>query len=448
MWTLQCSKLALATALQVGPGDGYALSNDAAYRGDTAVVGGDDPSSAWYNPAAIAKTQRLRASASLSVYGLRLTRARSAFSARAGDEYEETAGRANELGVVPAAFGIAGYLPRARTSVGFTVHTPVYSDAEFQLRLTRQIESGAYGITQQVDGLSLRRRYHAGPVIGWQITPQFSLGLAASAIYDSQRDDVRIYADARGNTGSTSVTLVGDELAAVRVAALDVALGVRGQLSRRIFAGASLRSPGAVLWKQAIGGDVVTVQSTDDQGQTEVASDSVEVTSREVPRWLTPWNVQVGLALALRRTWLELNAGARTGVAAGETHWRRAATWNVQFGFSHQLTRLFGIGGGVFTDRTDAVLADSFPGVRVHRYGGSIAGRFRQVVYLHKRERANQLVFQTTVALRYSAGIGQVRSIDLRYPADGPSAILLDPARSTPATQHLLGIYIGSGFEF
>ena len=115
---------------RAAPNDGYAMSNDAALRGGTAVVFGRDVASVWYNPASVAATPRFRFDAAVTAYGLRITRARSALEAEVDDRSVRTPGREDQTQVVPTAAAVAFGWPDRDFALALSFHTPIYSDVE------------------------------------------------------------------------------------------------------------------------------------------------------------------------------------------------------------------------------------------------------------------------------------------------------------------------------
>ena len=121
----------------------------------------------------------------------------------------------------------------------------------------------------------------------------------------------------------------------------------------------------------------------------------------------------------------------------------RSFVWNVRVGGRYEVDSQIGIGAGFFTDHSENSPIDELGATHVDFYGVSLGLEFQTPHELGEGERAPDLVFSTTAALRYAVGVGQV------------GGLLFDPQRGLErdtvpigTTIHEIGLHIGSALYF
>lgn len=101
------------------------------------------------------------------------------------------------------------------------------------------------------------------------------------------------------------------------------------------------------------------------------------------------------------------------------------------------------LGAGIFSDRDQQRLVDSFTSEQIDRYGGTLGATF--LTRFATRDDANQdgaLVLATTLALRYAAGLGEVRGLDLDLATQSSTL------RTLRVTYHEVLPFVGSSISF
>lgn len=431
------------------PDDGFAVSNDAALRGGTAVVLGRDAASVWYNPAAAATVERVRIEASLSVYGLRHTRAPQAVAAHVGEERRTEPGRETHVVVVPSSIAFGFEFPEQKLGLVVAVHNTRYADVEARASISGRNEAAGYAFEQSFNTLALRRRYHMGATLGWEPHPRFRVGFTLGGMFDKNLQFTRLAVLAESDEGPSQFSGVADLDAASRVVGGEAALGIESQITEHLYLGASLRSPAVAVWRKFDGGETVAVTAIDGAGIGATQTLLDRGINRNAPRWITPWRVAIGVAWKFDRGLVELDVDGTTGRRDVGQLWRQRPTFNVSLGGSHQVGKRWELGGGIFTDRTTSLRGSVYPDVVVDRWGGSFATRLRTPVRLAHTERAETLVFETTVALRYAVGVGTAGRFVARYPDSGAQDVSIDTGGTdTRAWQHLVALHVGTGLRF
>ncbi len=428
----------MARSASAAPDDGFALSDDAAIMAGAVVASGRDVASVWYNPALLTHNDRLRADVSATAYGLRFVRAQRGLQlhTESGDRHAALRGR--EFLVVPAAFALGSALT-SRVSLGFGFFTSRLSEPAL---VVRDQLRGSDRITTEVRQAATTRRYHAGPVLGIRINPDFDLGLALYGVYDRSSDARRIFVE-RTNDDSQTV-LLSDNETNVRSYGLQAAFGLKGNLTEMVSAGASVRTPALAVFQRIEGSSTSLATIVDAEGGADVRSDYEAFPIQRRPTRVSTWTVASGLAIGRRRWKLGLDAEASPQHGPANVPVGQAARWNLRAGLRWRLTQRWSMGGGVFTDRNDN-RETSFGNLRVDLYGVAAGVRLRTPVTLGKRERENKIAFRTTVGVRYAGGRGRASGFEARFDDTG---LRTNTEASVPANMHLLTVYVGSGLSF
>ncbi len=431
------------------PDDGFAMSNDGALLGGAAVVRGRDAASVWYNPASIAATRTLRFDAAANAYGARLTRAPRAIAVRGGSQPRHGELRESMIGVVPTAVSFAFAPAGRRLVLAAHLHTPRYADIEVRQDLDVRGEGADPRPHRiEVDTIALHRRYHAGLSLGMAPSADFRFGVGVGTVYDRQLGLQRLSIVVPPDDGPTEATLAGVSDPATRLLGLELVLGLQGRLARWLEGGVTLRSPAPVIWGRLEGGSTVSVELVDEDGTSTAEAANEPAIEGSAPRWMTPLVVATGLAVVQPRWELELDLEGATASLVHSEEWATRARWDVRLGALVHLHPRWTIGAGVFTDRSDVATVGPYPRLRLDRYGATVGARLRTPVRLASTERAGKLRFETTLALRYAAGVGEVAQIAVELAPGHPAISGFDIDGSTRVAQLLVSVHVGTGFAF
>lgn len=350
---------------------------------------------------------------------------------------------------MPTAVSFAFAPPRRRLTVAAHLHTPRHADIEVRQDLDARgdtAEPRPHRI--EVDTIALHRRYHAGLSIGVTPSPGFRLGLGLGAVYDRQLGLQRLSILVPPDEGPAEATLTGVADPATRLLGLELVAGLQGSLARWLEGGVALRSPAPVVWGRLEGGSSVSVELVDDDGAPSADSTNEPAIDGRAPRWMTPLVVSTGLAVVQPRWELELDVEGATASFARSDEWATRARWDLRLGAMVHVHPRWTIGGGVFTDRSDVARAGPYPRLVLDRYGVSMGARLRTPVRLAAGERARKLRFETTLAVRYAAGAGEVSQIAVELAPGEPVISGFDVDGTTRVVQHLVSLHVGTGFSF
>ena len=432
--------LACPRPTRAAPDDGFALSDDAALMGGAVVASGRDVASSWYNPALLTHNDRLRADVSATAYGLRFIRAPRGLQLTDDDRRRVSPIRGREFLVVPTAFAI-GSAVGSRVSLGFGFFTSRFSEPSL---VVRGGIDASDPFAAEVRRSGVNRRYHAGPLLGIRVNPDFDIGFALYGVYDKSSDSQRVFLE-RSDDGGRS-TILSDADTNVRSYGLQGAFGLKGNLSKRVSAGASVFTPAVVMFQRVEGSSATLESVTDASGVSTSTSDFEGYPIQRWPTRVSTWKVASGVAIGERRWKVGLDAEASPPHGPNFGPLGRTAHWNVRMGFRMGANRRWSFGGGVFTDRNDS-RATSIGSVRVDLYGIAAGVRLRTPVRLGKRERENEIAFRTTVGVSYAGGRGRASGFEAVYGGD-VAPLRIDYGTSVGATMHLLTVYVGSGLAF
>ena len=426
-----------------GNEDSFLFGAQATLAGGAVVASSRDTAAIWYNPAGLGLNERGRIDLSGTAFTLRIRPIPDglALDLPSGPGLQSIESR--KIFVVPTALAAARQIGRG-LSIGAGLF--VTEQDLFNYKANQRFADDVISIDVAGALSGTLIRYHAGPSIGYQVTPQLRVGASAFGVYEDYREFRKLFANAT-STGAYATTFF-QRLVDARATRFGVELLAGAQLDVGDWQlGVSVRSPRWVF-RELAETDNSTVLVSMGPTVSTVAASTVDHTplGAEGTGFTHPARYVAGAArrFGCVETSAELDlrpAGVGTSAAR--------AVWNVRAGALWNAGARTALGVGVFTDRSGSATPANFPDYRVDYYGVSAGWKRHDTLRLRPGESASTLLFSTTIAIRYAAGIGESTRIrfDFRDTADTGLVGRVADER-VGVVYHELSLYVGSGLEF
>lgn len=440
--------LASARRAQAGNSDSFYYSDDAAMTAGSVVAKTRDAGSIWYNPAGLGGNQRGQIDLSATTFAIRIRKVPRALSTTVPQ------GGTNDVELDSADFFSA---PHALTlirnvsdsvSLGFGLFVTQRDVRTAQSELSI---AGTSPTTPSVP-LDYRQRldlqadvttYHAGPSVGWQLSPSFRLGLSVFGTYGKSNSFAQYVLDAKSASGDAlAFALVQDRTAFTYIGSQATA-GLQWDPTPEWNVGLTLRSPELLWTSSADGVGIAASGSVGPPGVEPEATFGLAHPDIQFPATtiVAPARAILGVARSFAATWISAEVDATMPVKNQNID--LVPTINGRAGARVVLSDAFGLGVGVFTDRsTQRAVSSTLFDDRVDFYGLAAGLQLRTPLSLTKNPAPDALVLSTTLAARYAIGFGDARAVDVDLA--NPDT----PERTASVVYHEIIPYIGSGVLF
>lgn len=428
--------IAAAPAIaRAGNGDGILLGNQAAMTGGAVASVIGDGTAAWYNPAGLASMERDAVDVSGNAFQVRAAEEGGLISSTTGESND---GGYLELLSIPSASTIARRLEPG-VVIAFGVFAPRFS----QHTVRTGLDAGAADASARwtLSSTAFSATYHAGGAIGIRLEDDLRFGVSLFGVY-RERSDTFQTAGAFERDGRTHLVARGG-ITQFRSLGAELGLGVQWEPHRGVVISATFRSPGLEILTQ-----LRSTTTAIDVVVDGMAPDSISFLPEDdedlAPGLVVLTAGRFNLAIGHRfdRGWIAAELDVQPPLQLDGVLSRRFV-WNARVGARYEVDHHVGLGAGFFTDHSEQAPIEDLGQTRVDFYGLSAGFEYRNAHRLGAGERADDLVFSTTFAVRYAFGIGEVGG--LRF----------DPLRgeerdtvSIGTTLHEIGLHIGSGLYF
>lgn len=449
--------LAWAGRAHAGNTDSFYYSDDAALTAGAVVANTRDAGAIWYNPAGLGGNTRGELDFNGTALGLRIRHVPRALSTRvAGDpNTESSALNATDFFSAPHALTfIRNVSPKL--SVGFGLYV-----TEFELRNAESqtsFDGTAPGVNdnappptvpgtyrQRVDIQLQGTAYHAGPAVGYAISPDLRIGASLFGTYAKAAGFSQYYIDFTDkNSPPTSVaTLLAQDRELLSYIGIRAQGGVQYDAKPDLHLGLLVRSPEFLITSSDDGAGLEVVGVSDPTTGKVTTALTNPRTPFKAFNIVTPMRVIASVAHDFApKTWLAAEADFQTGVTT--TGLEQRFTVNARVGGRYAISEKLGVGAGIFSDRSTR---DSVPttlgGDRVDYYGFTGGAELLTPLALKGKVGADSLVLSTTLALRYAFGLGSARATDIDFVGNAAT-----PPRVVSVVYHEIVPYIGSGVLF
>jgi len=418
-----------------GNGDGVLVGNEASMTGGAVAATVTDGSAAWYNPAGLAHMRRSAVDVSGNAFQLRAAEEGGLISASTGEQND---GGYLELISIPSASTIARRLD-PDVVVAFGVFVPRLS--QHQVRTGLNAGSAPNTARWTLSSTSFRAAYHAGGAIGIRVDERFRIGFSFFGVYRERSDTFQSAGEFVLPTETRLIARGG--IRQLRSLGAEVGFGLQWEPQPGVVIAATLRSPGLEILTQ-VRSTTTEIDVTARPGDGDLLRFVPEDEEALAPgiAVLTPGRLNLAIAHRFDRGWIGAEIDVQPPLEIEGVIARRFV-WNVRVGGRYEVDENLGIGVGFFTDQSEGAPIAELGETRVDFYGLSGGFEYRTSHQLGEGEASSDLVFSTTVGLRYAAGIGEV------------GGLLFDPDRGIEqatvpigTTIHEIGLHIGSALYF
>ncbi|MEZ4340009.1 MAG: hypothetical protein R3B82_25590 [Sandaracinaceae bacterium] len=432
---LTLSLLLAPSVARAGNGDGILLGNQAAITGGAVASVIGDGTATWYNPAGLASMERDAVDVSGNAFQVRAAEEGGLISSTTGESND---GGYLELLSIPSASTIARRLEPGLV-IAFGVFAPRFSQHTVRTGLDAGL--GPDRARWTLASTAYSATYQAGGAIGIRLDEHVRFGVSLFGVY-RERSDTFQTAGAFAQDGATRLVARGG-ITQVRSLGAELGLGVQWEPYAGFVLGVTFRSPGLELLTQ-IRSTTTSIDVTVDDASPDAFSFVPEDSEDLAPgiAVLTAGRFVLALGHRFDRGWIAAELDLQPPLALDGVLSRRFV-WNVRVGGRYEVDEQIGVGAGLFTDHSELDPIEELGQTRVDFYGLSAGFEYRSPHRLGPGERSDDLVFSTTVGVRYALGVGEV------------GGLLFDPQRGVEratvpisTTIHELSLHIGSGLYF
>lgn len=439
--TLTCSLALVPTTARAGNDDGVLLGNEAAMTSGSGGAIASDGTGAWYNAAAVAGVERDSIDVSGSATMLRIAETPRLLTSATGRHAD---GGYFELTGIPSAVTLTRRLDCA-TVLSLGVWVPALTGHTDRVSLEDPATdfTTRWQLVQQESSQS----YYLGVTLAGVVLPNLRMGITLFGLY---RQSTLVTHFFGGLYDPLDTTVRGARgfavLASLQSVGLELAAGLQWEPVPGVFVGASLRSPGVQLG--SLSRRTESVFSSTTGGATDFdASDSSALTPSV--GLVTPARLRLSVAWRpIERAWIGLDVDVQHELAEPSLGIRRRWLVNGRIGGRFWVEENLSMGVGFFTDLAPRDAIAAFGETVIDFFGGTAGLEVHTPHRLGPGESADTIVFASTFALRYAAGVGSIGGLfvdgTMLPPADGR----LPSPSTTSTTVHELSLHIGSALYF
>lgn len=430
----------LGAPVEAQNADGVLMGAEAAVTGGAVLATTREAAGAFYNPAGLAALEGATLQVSGSAYQLSSMRLeRFVVTTLPWGRTSETV-RTTSWSAVPAVAAY-GYRPRSGLGLAVGIWVPAREEVAFVSTLRSAgpfVPGGAVTSAEYEQRLSLsqkQERTYVGAAAGLAVGRGVRAGLSAFVVHDRSEEFVDLFAIATTDSpipeergGTVSISQRGTP---TRIAARFGA-GLQWDVSRALTLAFAAKTAALELTRD---GAVSTVISRTSLFPGADPSIGLEEVGSAPALAVEPWRLAAGGAVSLGAWSLRAEADWQAAESG------RRAVVNGRLGVLHDYDADLRWGAGVFTDRSRA-RSDS-GALDVDFYGVAAGLDYRPPQVRAARGGGGSWDVRGSVAVRYAAGFGKARSLEIDLLGAGAQA----PGSATVRV-HALSVTIGGFVQF
>ncbi|MBS2013008.1 MAG: outer membrane protein transport protein [Deltaproteobacteria bacterium] len=433
--------------------EGFYYSDDAALVAGAVTAWTRDAGAVWYNPAGLVTTGRTQLSLNGTIYALKIRKVPDALRTTfPGVGRRDVDIESSDIMSAPHATAFVRPL-----SDTFAVAVGIYitqrdvrtsaSTLEVPAPATPAFPADAL-FRQHLDIALELTKYELGPAFGWQIAPNVRVGASVFVTYTKTSGLAVFEVDGTATAGTPTQTafVASTQHATVSEVGLVSMIGVQWDPAPRWHVGATVRTPEMRFTASAEGSQIDATATTLAGGPADARLGFTKVTDAGGAGLTVPPRIAVGVSHEVSdRVVVSAEGDVLPRVTDASTGTDTRTIVNARAGVRLGLGESLYVGLGVFSDRDRQVLGSSFTDERIDRYGVTAGLQLLTPFTLHGESgpRENGLVLGTTLAMRYAAGVGEVRALDVE-PGSGRDTT----TRIVDVLFHELTPYIGTAVTF
>jgi len=448
---LATATLALpAAALASNPGL-TPLGGEAAMSGGAVTAMGRDTGMAFYNPAGLGANRSGQFDMSTTMAVLRYRTIPDAFRVELPGGKSASAQLTSLQPLVLSTstvytrymgHGVTVGLGHFASNYDFYDYTGVLQDRTSRAGLN-------YNARVQVDGWSTR--HHFGPTVGWQLLPRLRLGMSVFLTYEWRRDEGRIWMQAGPTPEKIDQNFIAGDIDLKRSTyAAEAVLGLQWEFLPSLHLGLAVHTPRLAAYERARKQSLVTSAVTRaDNTRSSLFQFDEDPGSIRHGR-INPVQLVLGLAYAFRRDrgWISVEGDYSPRLFLSRNEVNLGRNFNGRLGARFRASQFIFVGLGLFTDRTAERAITDFPQFNIDYYGGSGGFELRRPYKLGKNERARDIVFTTSIALRYAWGTGSSGAVRFDLSSGDASKLSYRTGEVHPVHFHVWSGNLGGGLYF
>ncbi len=425
--------------------DPFFLSNEAALTAGAVTAVSGDSGAPWYNPAGLVTIERSSINISSSAFVLRWRDAQDVLRLELpGGTTDEASLRSFELLSVPSSIVVTRRLT-SDLKMGLGIFVPQQDHYTVSAELNNEDGQGQGSFRQRLKLTEELTRYHAGPSLGWQAAEGLRVGASLFVVYEQSALEEEFLAGFTASEANSGFVFNRRRITLSGIGAQGVA-GVQWSPVSSLTLGLTLRSPVFIFQSFGQRERLTNRTRVNNNQRPDLDVDFQEDDFDELDvRQAYPLRAHLGVAWRFEGGHVAVEGDFRPAFKDQEREIDSGPIVNLRAGTHFEWTQGLSVGLGAFTDLSGEDEPDELWETQVDFYGGTAGMTFSTAHLLADGSESDDLVFSTTLALRYAVGVGRVGGQLFRPLASGGETSV---PNVVDVVFHELGVHLGSAVYF